>query len=175
MRALPYRRLAFGVLLAVAAVAWFLALLGTGRVTSVKLLVVGFGTNQIGTFAVIRVTNAGPHSIAYWGYQTDQPWYCYEFDTPAGPTNYCPFLDHKGSQKYVLAARESAEFKAQTMAHGPYRITLQYVPTSLMDRLDGVDWSIPPRWVAWVANRLPRPGHRPVSTPPLNERPANES
>jgi hypothetical protein len=163
------------VLLAVAAVAWFLALLGTGRVTSVKLLVVGFGTNQNGTFAVIQMTNAGPHSIAYWGYQADQPRYCYEFDTPPGPTNCCPFLDPNGSQKYVLGARRSVEFKAQTMAHGPYRITLQHVLTSPVDRLDSVDWTVPPRWVAWVAKRLPRPGHRPVSTPPLNERRANGS
>src|ERR1700690_249407 len=166
MRALPSRRIVLGAFLALVAAGLFWALLGRATATSVKLLVVGYGTNEVGAFAIVRLTNTGPRSIAYLGEEANQPYYSYSFDTPAGATNYLPFSDAR-PEKHVLGARKSVEFKAQMMARCPYRITLWYGLTSPLDRLDNVDWNIPPRWVRWVAYRLRRQGHWPVSTPPL--------
>jgi hypothetical protein len=166
-------------LLALAAVALFLAALGTARVTSAKLVIVGFGTNETGAFAVIQLTNAGPRSIAYWGYKPNQPRYIYRFDTPAGPSNYFAFPDPNGSQLYVLRPRQSVDFKAQTMKPGAYRIELAYTPRSSLDRLDRLrDWlqdnSPELRWVvSWI--RIPGSGHLSVYTAPLNGRPENGS
>jgi len=58
---------------------------------SVSLKVIGFGTNESEVYAVIQLTNAGPYSIEYLGYETNHPWFSYHFQTTAGPTNECIF------------------------------------------------------------------------------------
>ncbi len=54
------------------------------RSTSTRLKVMGFATNQIRAFVILQLTNAGPRTITYWGYETNEVKYKFRFPTPDG-------------------------------------------------------------------------------------------
>ena len=160
MRILRLKLLAVGIPIAalVAFLCFASAPLGA---PSVRLTIVGFGTNKAGAFTVVRLTNAGPHSVSYLGYETNWPWYSYRFHALTGPTNHCPFWCGTGVQDYVLRARQSVDFQARTIEQREYQITLAYTLPSPLNRLRAI---VP----LWIADRLPMPKEHRIATSSLN-------
>jgi hypothetical protein len=174
MARLPHGRLALGVLLALAAVLVSVAVSGRSATTSVKLIVVGFDTNESGAFAIIQLTNSGPRSIGYGGHLDGRPWYHYAFDTPMGRSNY--FLSGVPSDFRwdFLEPRRGVDF---TVPRGSYRIGVSYMEkTAASDRVSRI-WDAAPLWVRRVLGPVVRclERERFVYTSPLSGRSENGS
>jgi hypothetical protein len=130
----------------------------------VRLTVTATPTNSARPFALIQLTNGGSRSLTYWGYGTNAPRYSYRFQTPTGPTNYCPFWCGTGLRPCVLGARRSVEFHALVIdSPSAYQVALACQLPTPWDRLRDVA-------PAWLANRLPRPRQYLVLTDPFNGR-----
>src|SRR4051812_4360881 len=88
------------ILAGVATALWFASMQTTPQAPN--LIFTGFKTNELGPSALIRLTNAGPRSISYWGYETNSPWYSYRFQESGYTTNHCPLRCGNGLQQCVL-------------------------------------------------------------------------
>jgi hypothetical protein len=123
-RALFYRRAAIGVLLFAGLICFAVA---HARPTSASLAIVRFGTNRGSPFVVLQLSNAGPATISYFGYDTNQPWYSFQIQTPVGPTNFNQFFCGTGLQELELKPRHCVDFQVwMSDQYQNYRVALNY-------------------------------------------------
>ena len=132
---------------------------------SPKLTLAGYGTNQFGTFAVVRLTNAGTRSITYTGYATNMPWYSYRFHMAGSTTNFCPFFCGTGLEDYVLEPGNSVDFKVDVIAQDHVEVCLSYTyPNDYRNSLGRAYAAAPRR----IARHLPFPSAARVVSPVIN-------
>jgi prepilin-type N-terminal cleavage/methylation domain-containing protein/prepilin-type processing-associated H-X9-DG protein len=119
-----FKRAAIGVFL----FAGFLPLIfARARTTSASLKVLGFGTNQYFYTFTVQFSNAGPATICYLGYETNEPLYYFEMLNQTGR----PYIQGNESlsgtlRKFELKPRQSVDFQVLTSAYEGYWVTIEY-------------------------------------------------
>lgn len=146
-RASRIKRAAIGVFIVSAGFICFV-LAHIRPATSASLKVLGFGSNQDGYFVMVQFSNTGPATICYPGYETNEPWYSFELETPAGPTPECPYPSELYPHAYQgwidprwfeLKVRQSVDFQVWTTAWAlqrdkpVYRVELDYFAPGRLD------------------------------------------
>ena len=126
----------------------------------VSLTVLGFLADTHRSFMVARLTNAGPHSIRYWGYETNSPWYSYRFQDQGRTTNYCPFWCGTGVRECGLPAGHGVDFLVRAIERNGYQVALEYKLPSLVD-------DVRDKAPRCLATRLPTTRSRWVVSAPL--------
>lgn len=166
-RASRFKRLAFGTFIVLIA-GFIYFLLATGRSTSANLNIIGFATNQYGAFVTLQLTNSGPGTIKYLGYETADkplPVYSLQFQSANGFTNEAGFLCGTGLQDCELKPYQSVDFQIGT-SHitQNYRISLRYFT------VDPLDW-LRSHTPYQLSQRLPDPSAGEAHTPLIKANP----
>jgi hypothetical protein len=157
MRAPVIKYMSFGAVLAMFAAGMWLGL-SRARPRPVSLTVIGIATNWNGIASIVRLTNPGPRSIRYWGYQTNVPAYSYLFKSGE---KWCPLVVGSGMGACILRPRESVDFYALIRDDFPeYQIELSYLELSSLNRLRL-------KMPYWLFRRLPEVGEGSAATPSI--------
>ncbi|HLX69355.1 MAG TPA: hypothetical protein VKV04_06985 [Verrucomicrobiae bacterium] len=121
------------------------------RSTSASLKVIGFGTNQCGDFVLLQLSNAGPKSITYTGYETNDPCVDIQFQTLAGRSDMARYPFSSYTHDVELKPRRGVEFRVLTSdIQKDFRVALTYwVPTTL-GPLDWLRYHVPYQVSAWL-------------------------
>ena len=140
------------------------------RSTSATLKVLGFGTNQLGDFVLLRLINSGPGTIVYRGCETNYPLVALEFQTLAGRRsisrnayNDRHYYFSYNLEDVELKPHQSVDFRVLTsdMQHD-FQVTLTYYVPTAPGPLDWLRYHAPYQISRW----LPR-SHSKIALTPL--------